>query len=91
MTNTKTPATFCIWLQGFLDRAGDSLDTNQLATLKAKLDMVFTHPESGPDHAILTERLETDPATEGGWHLTDEFWKMLEEIDLEQSLMANDD
>jgi len=62
MTNAQTPATFCIWLQGFLDGAGDSLDTNQLATLKAKLDAVFTHPKPGPDHAILTER--PDPITE---------------------------
>ena len=49
MKNTQTPATFCIWLQGFLDGAGDSLDANQLATLKAKLDTVFTHFDSDPD------------------------------------------
>jgi hypothetical protein len=61
MTNTQTPATFCIWLQGFLDGAGDSLDANQLATLKAKIDTVFTHSGADPDHAILTER--PDPFT----------------------------
>jgi hypothetical protein len=64
MTHPQTPATFCIWLQGFLDGAGGSLDANQLTTLKAKLDTVFTHPEpdSDSDRAILTER--PDPFSE---------------------------
>ena len=78
MANTQTPATFCIWLQGFLDGAGGSLDANQLATLKANLDTVFTHFDSDQDCAILTDGPEADTATETPFHLSDEFLKLLE-------------
>jgi hypothetical protein len=72
MKNTQTPATFCIWLQGFLDGAGDSLDANQLATLRAKLDTVFTHSEA-------------DTATESPFCLPDEFIKMREEYEKQKA------
>jgi hypothetical protein len=80
---TQTPATFCIWLQGFLEGCGTSLNPEQLTTLKAKLDTVFTHPEPDSDsgHAILTEESEPDTTTDGAFHLPDEFWKMLEEYE----------
>ena len=81
IANTQTPATFCIWLQGFLDGARGSLDVNQLATLKAKLDTVFTHSDSDPDCAILTGESEADTATETPFHLSDEFLKLLEEYE----------
>ena len=68
MTNPQTPATFCIWLQGFLDGARGSLDVNQLATLKAKLDTVFTHSEA-------------DTATENPDPLLDKYSKMLKEYE----------
>ena len=81
MANTQTPATFCIWLQGFLDGAGGSLDANQLATLRAKLDTVFTHFDSDPDCAILTEGSEADTATETPF-MTDAFLeRMLKEYE----------
>ena len=80
VANTQTPATFCIWLQGFLDGAGGSLDANQLATLKAKLDTVFTHFDSGPDCDILTEESEADEAT-GNPDPFDKYVKILEEYE----------
>lgn len=81
IANTQTPATFCIWLQGFLDGAGDSLDANQLATLKAKLDTVFTHFDSDPDCAILTEESEADEATGNPDPFFDKYVKILEEYE----------
>lgn len=83
MTHPQTPATFCIWLQGFLEGCGTSLSPEQLTTLKAKLDTVFTHfePDSDSGHAILTEESGADTPTEGAFHLSDEFLKMLEEYE----------
>ena len=81
IANTQRPATFCIWLQGFLDGARGSLDANQLATLKAKLDTVFTHFDSDQDCAILTEGSEADTATETPF-MTDAFLeRMLKEYE----------
>jgi hypothetical protein len=60
---TQTPATFCIWLQGFLEGCGTSLNPEQLTTLKAKLDTVFTHSEPDSDRAMLTEESGADTAT----------------------------
>jgi hypothetical protein len=81
MTHPQTPATFCIWLQGFLEGCGTSLNPGQLTTLKTKLDTVFTHPEPGPDHAILTGESEADTATGDPDPLLDKYWKMLEEYE----------
>ena len=82
ITNPQTPATFCIWLQGFLEGgAGGSLDANQLTTLKAKLDTVFTHFDSDQDCATLTEESGADTATETPFHLSDEFLKLLKEYE----------
>ena len=80
MTHPQTPATFCIWLQGFLEGAGGSLDANQLATLRAKLDTVFTHFDSNPDCDTLTGESEADEAT-GNPDPFDKYVKMLEEYE----------
>lgn len=64
MAKTQTPESFCIWLLGFLDGAGENLNADQLAALKAKLDSVFTHFEPKPDSAF---------------YLSEEFWKEYEE------------
>jgi len=76
---TQTPATFCIWLQGFLEGCGTSLNPEQLTTLKAKLDTVFTHPEPDSDRAILTEESGADTATGDPDPLLDKYSKMLKE------------
>ncbi len=52
MTDTQpktTPATFCIWLQGFLEGAGSELTSDQLSVLKEKLHAVFTHFDPDSD------------------------------------------
>ena len=52
MTDTQpkiTPATFCIWLQGFLEGAGSELTASQLSALKEKLHAVFTHFDPDAD------------------------------------------
>ena len=44
-----TPATFLIWLQGFLEGAGSELTASQLSALKEKLHAVFTHFDPDAD------------------------------------------
>lgn len=43
------PESFILWLQGFLDAAGDSLTIEQMAELKATVDTV---PMRGPFRRI---------------------------------------
>jgi hypothetical protein len=42
------PREYCIWLQGYLEAAGNNLSEAQVQTIKNRLDNIFEHVAEKP-------------------------------------------
>lgn len=42
------PREYCIWLQGYLEAAGNNLTETQVQTIKTRLDNIFEHVAEKP-------------------------------------------
>ena len=42
------PREYCIWLQGYLEAAGNNLTEAQVQTIKTRLDNIFEHIAEKP-------------------------------------------
>lgn len=46
------PREYCIWLQGYLEAAGNNLSEAQVQTIKTRLDNIFEHVAEKPQQTV---------------------------------------
>ena len=49
------PREYCIWLQGYLEAAGNNLTEAQVQTIKGRLDNIFEHVAEKPQEVKPTK------------------------------------
>jgi hypothetical protein len=56
------PREYCIWLQGYLEAAGNNLSEAQVQTIKNRLDNIFEHVAEKPKTHTVTNIPPVDPS-----------------------------
>ena len=58
-----TPREYCIWLQGYLEAAGNNLSEAQVETIKTRLNNIFEHVAEQPKAQAPEVKPQVDPST----------------------------